>query len=125
MRKSRGITTYSGAHRNVTLRRGRAAEHTCGRCGQRAREWALLHDADGVLTNASGMTFSVDPFAYVAMCLRCHRLYDKEQITHCPQGHPYSGDNLIYDSGKRKCKTCVYARNRRRSQLITHLRSAA
>ena len=27
--------------------------------------------------------------------------------THCPQGHPYSGDNLyVYPSGKRRCVTC-------------------
>jgi len=32
--------------------------------------------------------------------------------THCPQGHPYSGENLFYDQGKRKCRTCVRQRNR-------------
>lgn len=27
--------------------------------------------------------------------------------THCPQGHPYSGDNLyVTTSGYRKCRTC-------------------
>lgn len=26
--------------------------------------------------------------------------------THCPKGHPYSGENLIYDSGSRRCRTC-------------------
>jgi hypothetical protein len=32
--------------------------------------------------------------------------------THCPQGHPYAGDNLFYCQGKRKCRECVRARNR-------------
>lgn len=32
--------------------------------------------------------------------------------THCPQGHPYSGDNLFYDAGARKCRTCARARCR-------------
>ena len=32
--------------------------------------------------------------------------------THCPQGHPYSGDNLFYDQGKRRCRICVRAKNR-------------
>ena len=35
--------------------------------------------------------------------------------THCPQGHPLSGDNLLaYDlaRGKRSCKTCHAARTR-------------
>jgi len=26
--------------------------------------------------------------------------------THCPQGHPYSGDNLIVWGGFRYCRTC-------------------
>lgn len=32
--------------------------------------------------------------------------------THCPKGHSYSGNNLYYDQGKRKCRECVRARNR-------------
>lgn len=34
--------------------------------------------------------------------------------THCPSGHPYSGENLLWDNGARKCRACVYERNRRR-----------
>lgn len=33
--------------------------------------------------------------------------------THCPAGHPYSGDNLFYDDGKRRCRTCVREKNRK------------
>lgn len=33
--------------------------------------------------------------------------------THCPKGHPYSGQNLITRRGKRECRTCTYARNER------------
>ena len=113
MRKSRGVTTYSGAHANVTLHRGRATEYEC-LCGAQAKEWALRHGAPGIRPNSGGQEFSTEPNDYAPMCFRCHRLYDKARITHCPQGHPYSGDNLIYDAGKRKCKTCVYARNRAR-----------
>jgi hypothetical protein len=32
--------------------------------------------------------------------------------THCPKGHPYSGENLFYDQGKRKCRECVRLKNR-------------
>jgi len=33
--------------------------------------------------------------------------------THCPKGHPYSGDNLYIDAeNKRKCKTCHKIRER-------------
>jgi hypothetical protein len=35
--------------------------------------------------------------------------------THCPQGHPYAGDNLLVrpNSSGRWCRTCVRASNRR------------
>jgi hypothetical protein len=26
--------------------------------------------------------------------------------THCPDGHPYSGDNVFISSGRRRCRTC-------------------
>lgn len=32
--------------------------------------------------------------------------------THCPQGHPYSGANLVIDAGARKCRRCLNERNR-------------
>ena len=31
--------------------------------------------------------------------------------THCPQGHPYSGDNLYIHNNQRFCKTCRSQRN--------------
>lgn len=35
---------------------------------------------------------------------------DKAVITHCPQGHPYTDDNLRITSGRRYCRTCGKAR---------------
>ena len=39
------------------------------------------------------------------------------KITHCPKGHPYSGDNLyIRNCGRRMCRACNNERrNRNRS----------
>ena len=37
--------------------------------------------------------------------------------THCPQGHPYSGDNLYVPPGasnNRHCRACILARSRAR-----------
>lgn len=43
--------------------------------------------------------------------------------THCRYGHPLSGDNLLPDvlrrTGKRACKACKYAANRRYAQKRT------
>jgi hypothetical protein len=33
--------------------------------------------------------------------------------THCPKGHPYSGDNLMLSAGGRYCRTCTRARSAR------------
>lgn len=36
--------------------------------------------------------------------------------THCPQNHPYSGDNLIVEkNGQRRCRTCRRDQQRRRA----------
>jgi hypothetical protein len=113
MRKRRPITTYSGAHANTVLQRGRADSHTC-RCGQPAYEWAYTHGSPNEMRNPEGRAFSTDANHYTAMCRRCHRLYDKAHITHCPKSHEYTPENTIMDAGKRKCRTCVYARNNER-----------
>ena len=111
---------YMASHNRTRKVRGSARDQLCG-CGKSAAEWALKHDAPGVVTDTNGKTFSDNPDDYAAMCFRCHRLYDKSAITTCPKGHAYSGDNLIWDAGKRKCRACVYARNaaRRRANPPT------
>jgi len=37
----------------------------------------------------------------------------RPEVTHCPQGHPYEGYNLIIDGGKKKCRECGRERMRR------------
>lgn len=36
--------------------------------------------------------------------------------THCPQGHPYAGENLAIDDGARRCRKCHRDRERARYQ---------
>jgi len=39
--------------------------------------------------------------------------HHERSVTHCPQGHPYDGDNLIVRSdGKRRCRICDIERKR-------------
>lgn len=39
----------------------------------------------------------------------------KRQVTHCPAGHPYSGENVyLTPSGSRKCRACNTARTSER-----------
>jgi hypothetical protein len=45
--------------------------------------------------------------------------HGRANATHCPRGHPYSGDNLRIDEGRRRCVIC-----RRRTAMRTyHLRN--
>ena len=42
----------------------------------------------------------------------------KANKTHCPQGHPYSGDNLYIKTDKhRMCRACAYASNQKQSAI--------
>ena len=39
----------------------------------------------------------------------------KTHQTHCPQNHPYAGENLYFDKhGRRNCKTCMWKLDRAR-----------
>ena len=45
-------------------------------------------------------------------------------ITHCPEGHPYSGDNLLVSGGKRYCRECrrVKSRQRKHAKAVQRCR---
>lgn len=40
--------------------------------------------------------------------------------THCPQGHPYEGDNLVVIKNGRDCRACRRERNRRYDHRRRH-----
>lgn len=103
--------SYMSAHNRNREVRGRAADQVCP-CGKPARDWAYQGSINERVDKWGA--YSDDPFDYMAMCKHCHQVLDKSRITHCPHGHEYDQENTLIDAGKRKCKTCVYARNRRR-----------
>ncbi len=39
--------------------------------------------------------------------------------THCPAGHPLSGENLVEYGGSRQCKECRAQRNLKRDRRMT------
>lgn len=61
---------YGLAHRNVRRERGNPGACSCGRP---AAEWAFNDECqpDGYTTG--GYPYSLDPAAYVPVCIRCHR----------------------------------------------------
>lgn len=38
--------------------------------------------------------------------------------THCPKGHAYEGDNILWDEGRRRCRTCERARWTAKNRLF-------
>jgi hypothetical protein len=47
--------------------------------------------------------------------------------THCPQGHPYSGENLyvVAKTGARLCRTCLRIHDRERTERLRAARAAS
>jgi hypothetical protein len=41
------------------------------------------------------------------------RRFSNQRKTHCPSGHPYSGENLYIDHGRRRCLVCKRATGRK------------
>lgn len=59
----------------------------------------------------------LDPVTRGENLLRSHATITRQnqEKTHCPHGHPYSGENLYVDpSGGRRCRTCAESRDRAR-----------
>lgn len=76
------------------------------------------HDIDHVAARGCRYRDCVNPAHLEAVThkvnvQRSERVADQMARTHCPQGHEYSGHNLIVRRGKRECRTCVYERNAR------------
>jgi hypothetical protein len=68
---------YTLAHARVRSRYAQAKNWFCAFCGLRAAEWALDHDGPDIQRDEKGRPYSLDPDAYVPLCQRCHRAYDK------------------------------------------------
>lgn len=71
---------YSQAHRRVSLRRGKASDHPCITCGDRAHEWAYDHTCPRErheMMDGYDVPYSPDPDRYQPMCTSCHRNQDK------------------------------------------------
>ena len=80
----------------------------CFRCGQKIeyeRDLSIEHkkpwqsDADPVQS-----FFDLDNIAFSH--LKCNYGGPRRDKTHCPYGHPYSGENLVKMNNGRGCLTC-------------------
>lgn len=59
----------------------------------------------------------LDPVTHQENCRRGLVGQNMRSKTHCPQGHPYFGDNLYLHKGRRHCWTCITKRKRARHKI--------
>lgn len=76
------VPGYATAHRKISLDYGLASEHECHGCKVRkADDWAYDHlDADEIVSTGThgGMTYSLKPSHYMALCIPCHNKFDAD-----------------------------------------------
>jgi hypothetical protein len=53
----------------------------------------------------------LEPVTHAENVRRGHSGWHWKAKTHCPQGHPYAGDNLIVWRGRRSCRECARRRS--------------
>jgi hypothetical protein len=72
---------YRAAHGRLRSHRGNP--EICEHCDGQADEWALKLDAEVIKIQTTGprigLHYSPRPSDYIALCRRCHRLYDRER----------------------------------------------
>jgi len=95
--------SYAGLHQWVRRLKGRPARcQFCGKTG--GLEWA----------NVSG-EYKREAGDWMALCVRCHRRYDRDRRLTCRRGHLWTpGNTRTRTSGWRTCRTCQ--RETRRSR---------
>lgn len=128
---TRDVVSWWGIHTRLRTLRGPARDLTCVDCGGQALNWSLSWRRIPVETllyatqgNLKGCPYSVRVEDYDPRCVRCAQRYDiggigrvgkiHSEKTHCPQGHPYSGENLrINSKDRRECRACLREKRRR------------
>jgi hypothetical protein len=85
VRKTGDDVTYEAVHWQVSQARGKASDHACEHCGQRAAQWA--YDRSGVAEKRTGpdhrfpgLPYSKDLTRYMALCISCHKRFDLAAI---------------------------------------------
>ena len=53
----------------------------------------------------------LDPVTHTVNMRRGQARVTQRNKTHCPHGHPYSGDNLYVYRGRRNCRACAKQRS--------------
>jgi hypothetical protein len=113
---------YKDAHKRVSRKCGKAAQHTCIECGKQAQQWSLRHDEPAQQCgwiqlpgrpSRYWVEWSAHPEDYDPMCRACHRKRDDQHKprvlrTHCDRGH----DLAVVGRHGGSCAECARIRRR-------------
>ncbi len=56
----------------------------------------------------------LEPVTHIVNVRRSKRIgWNMREKTHCPKGHPLSGDNVYRHNGRRHCRKCNYENSKR------------
>lgn len=79
-------TSYKTMHTKLARKRGRASNYECP-CGAQAKHWCLVTPKDAstlrqgtVSTWDKPLTYSLDIWDYMALCVSCHKYLDRHGI---------------------------------------------
>ena len=78
-RAFRDVITYAAAHKRVVRKRGKASDHNCVDCGERAAQWSYDHtDPNEMTQERQGclLPYSGDVERYAPRCASCHVTHD-------------------------------------------------
>lgn len=101
---------FSAAHREKIARGLRKGWYkTCAQCGEPV--WVAPHNANSkkfCSRKCVGHSQQGRPATNPRPSLAAIEAARQKRlaITHCPQGHPYAGENLLASRGRRICRTC-------------------
>jgi hypothetical protein len=76
-RRRRGEVSYATAHARMRQDRGKAAEHQCRHCDQRAEQWAYDWTDPNEIASFNG-PYSLDQSKYLPLCRACHERFDAD-----------------------------------------------
>lgn len=70
--------TYKDVHARLSRERGKAAEYSCSRCGETARDWAYTNTAGDLekVDEESGYRYAGSTEFYEPLCRSCHKKLD-------------------------------------------------
>lgn len=118
--------TYMAVHMRLRRSRGPASNHQCADCDRQAEHWSYQGGCLEEQTDKIGK-FCSHQEHYVPRCTRCHRQHDgtmpeliasaaksARDKTHCKHGHEFTPENIIWEHGWRRCRTCHNRRQRKR-----------